>query len=59
MKECLELGRVDAIFNLAVVLSDALFENQTHKNFTSSFGPKARATEYLDEITRKSCPDLR
>lgn len=59
IKESLELGRIDAIFNLAVVLADGLFENQTSENFKTSFGPKAYATEYLDELTRKLCPDLR
>lgn len=59
IKESLQLGRVDAIFNLAVVLADGLFENQTPENFAASFGPKARATEYLDEFSRELCPDLR
>ena len=59
IKEANELGPVDAIFNLAVVLKDALFENQTQENFQASLAPKSRATLYLDRITRKLCPKLR
>ncbi|CAG9771436.1 unnamed protein product [Ceutorhynchus assimilis] len=54
-----KLGPVHAIFNLAVVLNDTIFENQTKQTFKTSFGPKAIATEYLDIITRKMCPQLR
>lgn len=54
-----ELGPVEAIFNLAVVLRDAAFENQTKEDFAISFGPKAVATKYFDELTRKMCPELR
>ncbi|XP_063925092.1 fatty acid synthase-like [Zophobas morio] len=59
IKEANKLGPVDAIFNLAVVLKDTLFENQTHENFETSLAPKARATLYLDRVTRKLCPKLR
>ncbi|VEN39584.1 unnamed protein product [Callosobruchus maculatus] len=59
IKESNTLGPVHAIFNLAVVLADAIFENQTPKSFVTSFEPKANATQYLDEITREMCPDLR
>ncbi|XP_023312031.1 fatty acid synthase-like, partial [Anoplophora glabripennis] len=59
IEESLELGSIDAVFNLAVVLADGVFENQTRENFVVSFGPKAYATQYLDEFTRNMCPDLR
>ncbi|KAJ3652416.1 hypothetical protein Zmor_018384 [Zophobas morio] len=59
IKDANELGPVDAIFNLAVVLKDALFENQTQENFEASLAPKARATLYLDRVTRKLCRKLR
>ena len=59
INEATELGPVDAIFNLAVVLKDALFEDQTQETFETSLAPKARATLYLDQITRKLCPKLR
>nr|CAI5861058.1 unnamed protein product [Callosobruchus analis] len=59
IRESSNLGPVHAIFNLAVVLADAIFENQTRKSFVTSFEPKAKATQYLDEVTREMCPDLR
>ncbi|KAJ8946537.1 hypothetical protein NQ318_004673 [Aromia moschata] len=59
LEEASELGPVDSIFNLAVVLADAIFENQTPETFQTSFAPKANATRYLDDLTRTMCPDLR
>ncbi|CAH1187511.1 unnamed protein product [Phyllotreta striolata] len=59
LKEAGKLGEVHAIFNLAVVLADSLFENQTDATFKTSFGPKAIATMHLDNISRKLCPRLR
>lgn len=59
LKEAIELGPVNAIFNLAAVLKDALFENQTEESFRITLLPKAQATMYLDEISRQLCPDLR
>lgn len=54
-----KMGPVDAIFNLAVVLKDSIYKNQTAKTFEESFKPKAMATKTLDELSRKMCPDLR
>ncbi|KAJ8958992.1 hypothetical protein NQ317_011720 [Molorchus minor] len=51
IEESQNLGPVDAIFNLAV-------KTKPQKLFATSFVPKAIATEYLDEITRRLCPDL-
>ncbi|KAJ8976879.1 hypothetical protein NQ317_001203 [Molorchus minor] len=59
IEESLELGPIAAIFNLAVILADAIFENQTPETFATSFGPKATATHYLDKLSRKMCPTLR
>ncbi|NP_001037478.1 p270 [Bombyx mori] len=53
------LGHVDAIFNLAVVLKDSIFQNQTPETFKTSFGPKAIATMHLDKVTQKLCPGLK
>lgn len=53
------LGPVRAIFNLAVILKDAIFENQTPEMFQTSFAPKAFATKLLDEESRKRCPQLK
>ncbi|KAJ8963945.1 hypothetical protein NQ314_005276 [Rhamnusium bicolor] len=59
IEESQELGPIDAVFNLAVVLNDSIFENQTPDSFNTAFAPKALATQYLDELTRKLCPSLR
>ncbi|XP_044740689.1 fatty acid synthase-like [Chrysoperla carnea] len=54
-----QFGPVDGIYNLAVLLRDALFENQTTENFQISFGGKALGTKFLDEVSRTLCPELR
>ncbi|EFA05248.1 Fatty acid synthase-like Protein [Tribolium castaneum] len=59
IQEATKLAPVDAIFNLAVVLKDELFENQTEENFRISLTPKAFATKYLDQVSRDLCPNLR
>ncbi|CAH1131325.1 unnamed protein product [Ceutorhynchus assimilis] len=59
IKTSSELGPIHAIFNLAVILKDAIFENQSAESFKISFGPKADATQYLDTTTRDLCPELR
>lgn len=59
IREANKLGPVESVFNLAAVLQDAVFENQNEQTFTISLQPKAVATTYLDEITRKLCPNLR
>lgn len=53
------MGHVDAIFNLAVILKDSIFQNQTPESFKTSFGPKALATMHLDKLSQKYCPGLR
>lgn len=52
------MAPVGGIFNLAVVLRDDAFENMTKEQFLESFAPKAMATRYLDELSRKMCPKL-
>ncbi|XP_052751905.1 fatty acid synthase-like [Galleria mellonella] len=59
LKMANEMGPVEAIFNLAVILKDAIFQNQTPETFKISFGPKALATKHLDKLSRKLCPKLR
>lgn len=54
-----ELAPVDAIFNLAVILKDAVWDNQTPESFEESFKSKAWATKHLDALSRKLCPLLR
>ncbi|CAH1641071.1 unnamed protein product [Spodoptera littoralis] len=59
LKMALNMGPVHAIFNLAVVLKDSIFENQTPESFKTSFAPKGLATMHLDKLSRKLCPDLK
>ncbi|KAF5284901.1 hypothetical protein FQA39_LY16856 [Lamprigera yunnana] len=59
MDEANKLGPVECIFNLAVVLKDAILENQTEDNFKTAFAPKALATKYLDAVSRNMCPMIR
>lgn len=58
IKEANKMGPVEGIFNLAVVLKDALLENQNVDSFATSLAPKAVATQYLDEVSRELCPEL-
>lgn len=59
LKKANALGTVRAIFNLAVILKDAILENQTRETFKESFAPKAVTTKFLDLESRKLCPELR
>ncbi|XP_057319878.1 fatty acid synthase-like [Microplitis mediator] len=59
IKAAENLAPVDGIFNLAVILKDSLFENQTPDTFKESFAVKAWSTKVLDEVSRKFCPNLR
>lgn len=59
IRDASKLGSVAGIFNLAVALRDGVFQNQDPKMFEESLGPKANATKYLDEVSRKLCPDLK
>lgn len=56
--ESLSHGQVGGIFNLAVLLRDSIFENQTEEKFIECFAPKALATRYLDELSRIMCASL-
>uniref|UniRef100_A0A8B9MNS5 Fatty acid synthase n=1 Tax=Accipiter nisus TaxID=211598 RepID=A0A8B9MNS5_9AVES len=58
IEEALQLGPVGGIFNLAVVLRDAMIENQTPELFWEVNKPKYLGTLHLDRVTRKKCPDL-
>lgn len=61
MTSCFNLlffGAVGGIFNLAVLLRDSIFENQTVETFAESFAPKVFATRYLDELSRVLCQRL-
>lgn len=56
--EASKIGHVGGVFNLAVQLRDSILENQDATKFNECMGPKAIATQYLDEFTRKLCPHL-
>lgn len=53
------IAPVDGIFNLAVVLNDAVLDNQTKESFEVTFRPKVNVTKNLDTLTRTMCPALR
>lgn len=59
LKQANEMGQVQAIFNLAVILKDSIFQNQTPETFRTSFAPKAIATMHLDKLSKKLCPKLK
>ncbi|XP_055593806.1 fatty acid synthase-like [Uranotaenia lowii] len=59
LSEAGQHGPVAAIFNLAVHLSDSILENQTKEKFSNCLAPKADATAYLDEASRRLCPELK
>ncbi|KAL6435268.1 hypothetical protein ACFW04_005371 [Cataglyphis niger] len=54
-----EQGPVDAIFNLAVVLKDGIFKNQSPQTFEETFVSKAWTTKEMDELSRTICTQLR
>ncbi|KAM5273320.1 fatty acid synthase [Ctenodactylus gundi] len=56
--EATQLGPVGGVFNLAVVLRDAMLENQTPELFQDVNKPKYSGTLNLDRVTREACPDL-
>ncbi|XP_045453921.1 fatty acid synthase-like [Melitaea cinxia] len=59
LKKANSMGTVAAIFNLAVVLEDRIFQNQTPESFKVSFAPKALVTMNLDKLSQKLCPKLK
>ncbi|XP_074599538.1 fatty acid synthase-like [Brevipalpus obovatus] len=58
LEEANTLAPIGGIFHLAMVLNDAIFENQTEETFNKVCGPKIRTTKYLDSLSRKMCPEL-
>ncbi|XP_070505894.1 fatty acid synthase-like isoform X2 [Chironomus tepperi] len=59
IEQAMELGPVGAIFNLAAVLRDGIFENLDQQMFDESLAPKALGTKYLDKVSRALCPNLK
>ncbi|KAG7203841.1 hypothetical protein KM043_017897 [Ampulex compressa] len=58
LKSAEKMAPVGGIFNVAVVLQDRIFTNQTPDTFAETFIPKAWATDRLDTVSRKLCPKL-
>nr|XP_028572050.1 fatty acid synthase [Podarcis muralis] len=58
IQEASQLGPVGGIFNLAMVLKDAMLENQTPELFQEVNKPKYSGTLNLDQVTRQKCPEL-
>lgn len=58
LKAAMAGGPIGGIFNLAAVLSDSMFDNQSQSTFAECAAPKVTATLILDELTRKLCPQL-
>ncbi|KAL3210853.1 hypothetical protein MRX96_008597 [Rhipicephalus microplus] len=52
------IGLVGGIFNLAMVLRDAMIENQSVERYADVCKPKALGTECLNDVSRKRCPKL-
>ncbi|XP_030757326.1 fatty acid synthase [Sitophilus oryzae] len=58
LQEASELGPVGGIFNLAAVLRDALFDNQTEADFKTVCRPKVDGSKQLDAASRVLAPQL-
>lgn len=56
--ECNTMASVGGVFNLAMILKDALIENQTVETFREVCQPKLNGLKHLDEVTRQKCPQL-
>lgn len=58
LEEANELGPVGGIFNLAVVLRDAMMENQSEADFKTVCKPKVDGSKQLDAASRSLAPQL-
>ncbi|KAJ8935858.1 hypothetical protein NQ314_012613 [Rhamnusium bicolor] len=58
LEEASELGPIGGIFNLAVVLRDALMENQSEADFKTVSKPKVDGSKQLDAASRILAPHL-
>ncbi|CAL1537406.1 unnamed protein product [Lymnaea stagnalis] len=57
LQDSIKLGPVGGLFNLAMVLNDGLFENQTNDMYRTVCEPKIQGTINLDQTTRDLCKD--
>uniref|UniRef100_A0A6P7G8W5 Fatty acid synthase n=1 Tax=Diabrotica virgifera virgifera TaxID=50390 RepID=A0A6P7G8W5_DIAVI len=58
LTEASELGPVGGIFNLAVVLRDAMMENQSEADFKTVCKPKVDGSKMLDMVSREMANNL-
>ncbi|XP_074599703.1 fatty acid synthase-like [Brevipalpus obovatus] len=58
VEEAQKMGPIGGIFNLAMVLKDAILENQNVELFQQVCAPKVSVTYNLDKISRQTCPEL-
>nr|ARI45075.1 fatty acid synthase [Leptinotarsa decemlineata] len=58
LEESIALGPVGGIFNLAVVLRDAMMENQSEADFKTVCKPKVDGSKHLDAVSRILAPHL-
>lgn len=58
LEEANTLGHIGGIFNLAVVLRDAMMENQSEADFKTVCKPKVDGSKYLDIVSRTMAPHL-
>lgn len=58
LEEAIELAPVGGIFNLAVVLRDAMMENQSEADFKTVCKPKVDGSKQLDAASRALAPHL-
>lgn len=59
LEQSIQLGAIGGIFNLAAILKDDPFENQTIQYFENCFAPKAYATKHLSDLSEQMCPQLK
>ncbi|KAJ8019038.1 Fatty acid synthase [Holothuria leucospilota] len=59
LRQCQNMGPIGGIFNLAMVLKDALLDDLTSADFQEVCKPKLEAARNLDQATRRLCgPEL-
>jgi fatty acid synthase len=56
--EAAAVAPVGGILHLAMVLKDAMLENQSPESFAEACASKVQGTIHLDQVTRTSCPQL-
>lgn len=57
--DAMKMGPVGGIFILSAVLEEGMLVNLDEAKFLTVLKPKAHATAYLDEVSRKLCPELK